>query len=36
MHARRLLIGGLGREGVRFAMEELTEIKIAVIRLPGG
>ncbi len=25
---------GLGREGVRFAMEEMTEIKLAVIRLP--
>ena len=27
---------GLGREGVRFAMEEMTEIKLAVIRLPDA
>jgi acyl-CoA reductase-like NAD-dependent aldehyde dehydrogenase len=27
---------GVGREGVRFAMEEMTEIKFAAIRLPEG
>jgi acyl-CoA reductase-like NAD-dependent aldehyde dehydrogenase len=27
---------GLGREGVRFAMEEMTEIKFAAIRVPEG
>jgi len=25
---------GLGREGVRFAMEEMTEIRLLVIRNP--
>ncbi len=27
---------GVGREGVRFAMEEMTEVKFAAIRLPEG
>lgn len=27
---------GLGREGARFAMEEMTEVKMGVIRLPGA
>jgi acyl-CoA reductase-like NAD-dependent aldehyde dehydrogenase len=27
---------GLGREGVRWAMEEMTEVRLLVIRTPGG
>jgi acyl-CoA reductase-like NAD-dependent aldehyde dehydrogenase len=27
---------GLGREGVRFAMEEMTEIRLFVLRTPPG
>ena len=27
---------GLGREGLRFAMQEMTEIRLMVIRTPGG
>lgn len=27
---------GVGREGVRFAMEEMTEVKFAAVRLPEG
>jgi acyl-CoA reductase-like NAD-dependent aldehyde dehydrogenase len=27
---------GLGREGVRFAMEDMTEIRLMVTRTPGG
>ena len=26
----------LGREGVRFAMEELTELRLLVVRTPKG
>jgi hypothetical protein len=27
---------GLGREGIRFAMEEMTEIRLFVLRTPPG
>ncbi len=27
---------GLGREGARFAMEEMTEVKVGIVRLPGA
>jgi acyl-CoA reductase-like NAD-dependent aldehyde dehydrogenase len=27
---------GFGREGVRFAMEEMTEIRLLAIRTPPG
>ena len=29
-------IPGLGREGIRFAMEDMTEIRNLVIRTPPG
>ena len=28
--------GGLGREGIKFAIEDMTEVRMMVIRTPGA